>query len=307
MLSVLYPAGVEPVVDPLQDSVPEPPSNTVTFDRPYRPSTRLSDIDEEKEHGPNHVPDDASSCGSWQDLPESEKKRKNEEAMLPSRKDYDDFYRAAASGKLDVLNRKLDLGVDIERESNQGFTALVIAISEVHVDAVRLLLDRGADVHHRVHELPPLAHAASRTHHGPELLQLLIDHGAILTTTSRPDQRNVLHCAAAVGTPDTVEFLVTKGGMDIEKKCRRGCTPLLVAARAGNVDNAKVLLKLGAKLDAVSINGGSALIWSSSWGNVDAIKYWLELGLDINARDNNGHSKSCDSPYCPTSHFTDLN
>ena len=116
-----------------------------------------------------------------------------------------------------------------------------------------------------------------------------------------------MHCAAAVGTPDTVEFLVTKGGMDIEKKCRRGCTPLLVAARAGNVDNAKVLLKLGAKLDAVSINGGSALIWSSSWGNVDAIKYWLELGLDINARDNNGHSKSCDSPYCPTSHFTDLN
>jgi len=161
----------------------------------------------------------------------------------------------------------------------------------MQVEAVKFLLENGADAHQRVNNLPPLAHAASRLERGPELLQLLMDHGTNLNTVSRPDCRNVLHCAAAVGTVETIEFLVKKGGMDLEKKCRRGCTPLIVAARAGNVRNIKALLSLGAKLNVVSENGGTPLIWSSGWENVEAVKFWLGTDVDIDAQDYQGRSK----------------
>jgi ankyrin repeat protein len=167
----------------------------------------------------------------------------------------------------------------------------------MQVEAVKFLLENGADVHQRVNNLPPLAHAASRLERGPELLQMLMDHGANLNTVSRPDCRNVLHCAAAVGTVETIEFLVKKGGMDLEKKCKIGCTPLLVAARAGNIRNAKALLNLGAKLHAVSENGGTPLIWSSTWNNVEAVKFWLGTDVDIDAQDCYGRSK-CNSVIC---------
>jgi len=167
----------------------------------------------------------------------------------------------------------------------------------MQVEAVRFLLENGADAYQRVNSLPPLAHAASRLERGPELLQVLMDHGTNLNTVSRPDCRNVLHCAAAVGTVETIEFLVKKGGMDLEKKCKIGCTPLLVAARAGNIKNAKALLNLGAKIHVVSENGGTPLIWSSSWKNVEAVKFWLGTGVDIDAQDYYGRSK-CNSIIC---------
>jgi ankyrin repeat protein len=169
----------------------------------------------------------------------------------------------------------------------------------MQVDAVKFLLENGADVNHRVNNLPPLAHAASRPERGPELLRLLIDHGAILTTTARPDCRNVLHCAAAVGSAETIEFLVKEGGMDLEEKCERGCTPLLIAARSGNIKNAEVLLKLGAKPDVVSEDKQTALIYSVFTKDVDAVKFWLQQpNVDVDAQDCHGISKP--SPVCCT-------
>lgn len=152
----------------------------------------------------------------------------------------------------------------------------------MQVETVKFLLETGADVHHHVMGTHPLVYATSSPQRGPELLRLLIDHGANLNM--------VLHCAAIAGTIETVEFLVSKG-MDLEATCRRGCTPLITTARVGRTDVAKALLRLGAKLDAVSENGASPLIWSSALEKVDAVKFWLELGVDIDARDNHGRSK----------------
>ena len=290
MASPLSVEDTTPAIEFLNSSSTEKPKNKVLFELPHRDQTRLSDIFEEDEK------DDNSSCGSWQAVSESGEVKALEdemveEALRPSREDYKEFYRAAIHGDIAVLQAKLDLGLDVDRETSKGFTALVISILEMEVETVKLLLEKGADANHRVKGLPPLVHAVTREEHRPELLQLLIDHGANLNTVSSPDRKNALHWAATAGRAETVEFLIGKG-MDMEKTCRRRCTPLILAAETGQTDVAEVLLRHGANLNITSENGGSPLIWSSCNNHVDTVKFWLEQGVDINSRDDNGLSKS---------------
>lgn len=55
-------------------------------------------------------------------------------------------YEAASTGLGQTMQRRLSEGVSIDALDSKGFTALHLAIKEGHVGAVRLLLDRGADV-----------------------------------------------------------------------------------------------------------------------------------------------------------------
>lgn len=255
----------------------------------------------ENEIPPNEIPkeekDDVSMCGSWDAVSEySENKAEAlddatlEEMLRPTLEDINEFFEAAERGDIDTLQEKLDQGLDIEEETTRGFTALSIAILEMKVEAVEFLLQRGADPNHRVRRIPPLVHAATRAEHGPKLVQLLLDRGVNINTVSGSDTKTALHWAVTRKRADVVEFLIGKG-MDIEKTCRRGCTPLLLAAETGSTEAAEVLLEHGAKLDVISNNGGTALIWSSCNNHVETMKFWLEQDVDIDAVDNSGLSK----------------
>ncbi|KAF1953309.1 ankyrin [Byssothecium circinans] len=207
--------------------------------------------------------------------------------------DYNDFLRAVMHGDIETVKKQVELGVYPDSQSDDGYSPLVIAILEGHIDVLKFLLDVGADadVNSRNRSLPPLVHALMITRTGPEMMQLLLDRGAILNAISGPDQKNALHWAVSEGKAEAVEFLLEKG-LDIEAKCSRERTPLILAAEAGHTHIAKVLCAKGASLDARSKNGGTCLTWAACNNKVDVLKFLLEQEVDIEAKDSNGHSKS---------------
>ncbi|KAA0163168.1 hypothetical protein FNF28_04395 [Cafeteria roenbergensis] len=53
--------------------------------------------------------------------------------------------KAAQKGHVELMRVLLDRGADLEAKDNNGWTALIWAARNCHVEAVALLLDRGAD------------------------------------------------------------------------------------------------------------------------------------------------------------------
>jgi ankyrin repeat protein len=98
--------------------------------------------------------------------------------------------------------------------------------------------------------------------------------------------------AARKGDNDTVtKFL--DAGMDVnllDKRDNELSTVLMVAAMAGKTDTTKLLLDRGAKINAKTKQGRTALTWASWRGMTDTIKALLAAGADVNTRDQWGSS-----------------
>ena len=134
-----------------------------------------------------------------------------------------DVHEAAAFGDLDRLTALLSGGADANGFSADGFTPLHFAAFFGRPDAVRLLLDRGAEVDPRGRGWmtgTPLHSAASRRH--AEIVRLLLEAGA---------------------DPDAHQSA--------------GWTPLHSAAHNGDVATAGLLLAHGADVEAVNDDGAS--------------------------------------------------
>jgi uncharacterized protein len=88
---------------------------------------------------------------------------------------------AAVDGKTAFLSEQLDKGLDVNLETPVLHTTLLIyAAAHGHLDTVKMLVDRGADVNATdVTGWTPL-HAAAYGGN-PEIIRFLLSHGAKLT------------------------------------------------------------------------------------------------------------------------------
>ncbi|HEX8075576.1 MAG TPA: ankyrin repeat domain-containing protein [Thermoleophilaceae bacterium] len=145
------------------------------------------------------------------------------EAVLAAEPELD-VYDAAAVGDVDRLKELIDGDPQLTRAfAADGFTALHLASFFGAAEAVRILLDRGAD---------PGAQAANDMRVAP------------------------LHSAAAAGDRDAVGRLL-EAGADPNARQRGGYTALHAAAGAGDRELAELLLSKGAKPDERTDDGSS--------------------------------------------------
>lgn len=144
---------------------------------------------------------------------------------------------AARTGKPDALKVLLDHGADANKTNTEGQTALMWAVAEKNAAAAKTLIDHGADVNAQTHKLPP-----------PSPFQLIF---------SAP---------------------FPAGGM----------TALLYAARQNDLESAKVLIEAGAKVNENSADGSSPLLVAIINTHYALAKYLLEHGADPNAVDEKG-------------------
>jgi uncharacterized protein len=93
-----------------------------------------------------------------------------------------------------------------------------------------------------------------------------------------------IYLAAQQDKPEYIRRLATEGA-DVEL-VYDGETPLVEAAMRGYVDAIKVLLDVGADINARPGGAGmSALMWAAFNGQTDAVKYLLERGADPRLKD----------------------
>ncbi|KAH6615056.1 ankyrin repeat-containing domain protein [Boeremia exigua] len=196
-------------------------------------------------------------------------------------------FERLACADTEKLAACLDAGALIEHENHDGLTLLVLAINNSNVVITRLLLQKGADVHHRAQRKPPLFHAVQNPEHGPVLIRLLLDYGANINTTCGTQGMNALHWAAAAGMVDSADYLLSRG-IDIEATCAGEHTALHVAAGTGHLTVVKLLLAQGAELAKRGELGGSAITFAASMGHLDVVKLCTAEGLPAANCDDKG-------------------
>ncbi len=130
----------------------------------------------------------------------------------------------------------------------------------------------------------PLADAAMR---GDRVqVRALLAQGADVNA-AQGDGMSALHWAAAKGDVEMTDLLV-RAGAKVEAVTRNGAyTPLHLASKAGYAPVVRRLLKAGSTPKAVTTTGGvTALHFAAGAGSADAVAALLDQGADVNARES---------------------
>lgn len=94
----------------------------------------------------------------------------------------------------------------------------------------------------------------------------------------------------STGQTDTVLKLIADGEVDVMKADNAGHTPLIKAARYGDVEIIMAVVDLGADLEAKDGMGRTPLSYASQSGSLDAVLTLLDLGADVKYQDQTGNT-----------------
>ena len=167
----------------------------------------------------------------------------------------------------------LEAGADPNATLLNGETALMTCSRTGDVTAVRALVARGADVNRKepVHDQTALMWAAAGRH--ADVVGALISAGADVRARSRAYAQTVTSEVTQRAGREALNYTVPRGGS----------TPLLFAARSGDVESARRLVEAGADVNDALPNGMTALVEAAHSGQEDVAMLLVEKGADPNA------------------------
>ena len=211
---------------------------------------------------------------------------------------------AAAKGHFEIARLLLEAGADKDLRGEFGYTALMLAAKTGYVEVARLLLEADAD---RDLELPHSGDTALllATEAGNvELAWLLVEAGAdkslrgefgtALTLATKSGHMEIVRLLleagadtdsrVVLGAKSECECLVFENGRSVVGKLRDkdfgvelGLTALMLAAKMGHVEMARLLLEAGADKDLRGVFGNTFIVAPAD-GHFDIMKLRVEAG-----------------------------
>ncbi|KAJ8969600.1 hypothetical protein NQ317_011314, partial [Molorchus minor] len=169
------------------------------------------------------------------------------------------FHYVALAGNNDVLMEMIahmtstDAQKALNRQNANGWTPLLIASHKGHLDLVNNLLANHARVDVFDNEGRSALHLAAEQGYLP-VCDSLLTNKAFINSKSR-NGRTALHLAALNGYIHLVKFLIKDHNAVIDILTLKKQTPLHLAAGAGQIEVCKLLLELGADIDATDEEG----------------------------------------------------
>ena len=209
---------------------------------------------------------------------------------------------AAHRSDLEAATLLVEAGAEVDAANALGATPLWLAATNGSTAIVERLLAAGADPNAalRMGETPLMGAARSGSR---PVVDLLLAYGADPNRAEREREQTALMWAAAQRHAEVVRRLAAHGG-DVHARSRvwhqlentagntntsgnfrmahGGSTPLLFAARHGDVETARALLDAGADVDDTAAAGTSALVIAAHSGHGPLAAYLLERGADPN-------------------------
>lgn len=185
-----------------------------------------------------------------------------------------------------VIRFLLDSGIDVNEQSDSGWTPLHEAAKTGQTDIASLLIQHGAELNAANHQYlyTPL-HIAANYGHADTLL-LLIHEGADIKTESI-DGMESIYIAADKNHTEIIKILLDNGA-DINSKDKDGGTALHAASGKNQKEAALFLLKNGAEINLQNEFGVTPLHYAAFFNNPEMVSLLLEHGADKDITNSDG-------------------
>ena len=192
---------------------------------------------------------------------------------------------AIESGGPDAVNVLVKAGADVNAENKHGKTSLIFAAWNRNPDAVNVLVKAGADVNaENKYGKTSLMYAAESG--SADAVRALVKAGATVNAQNRHGDTPLMY-AAKNGSPGTVSALVNAGA-DVNAQNRYGDTPLMYAVWNGNTDAVNALVDAGAAVNAENKRVWTPLFYAARSGNPEIVNALVNAGANVNAQDKDG-------------------
>jgi len=206
------------------------------------------------------------------------------------------FLFAVRQGHMDAVRALLDLGANVNDDLVDKTSALVVAVANAHWELAAYLLDRGADPNAAGQGWAAL-HQLARTRRGLDINRF--PWPVRTGTISGLDLAKALVAAGA----DVNAKMTRKINDDVRNNFGPGATPFAMAAKADDHELLRVLLALGADPHIRNVNETTPLMAAvgvemfnpgedthSDEDAIETAKLLLSLGEPINAKNKYGES-----------------
>ena len=214
--------------------------------------------------------------------------------------DYSALHEATHYDFVEAIGLLLDNGASINLLSPaSGRTALYVAAMSKKIAVAKYLMSRGAKMEIQDKAgYTPLTAAVIVT--DPEMVQVLIEGGAVINTGSSAS--NLTPLVMAAGNPDPFKHksyikimnILLDNKADIDFAASDGRTALIAAAMCADqkqaLEKVSLLLDGGAKPDIVKHGGETALMLAAGRGNDKVAERLVEKGADVNLKNGAGET-----------------
>ncbi len=176
-----------------------------------------------------------------------------------------------------TIKHLLKLGQDINHQSKDGETAIMLSDTVRNNDVYYLLKKNGAKID---------LYSAIK-HDDFELVKKLLIGN--LSAVSIPDQDGwpPLILASIYSSKDLVKFLIDNNA-DINQKNIYGGTAIMHAALRNRIEIVRILLNAGANVHDADSNLQYVIIWAVRSENIRIVKLIIEKGANVNVIDSDG-------------------
>ena len=179
---------------------------------------------------------------------------------------------ACANRHAGIVERLLEAGANANMGLRSGETLLMRCVHTGDAAAVRALLAHGADVHAREPSRGQTALMWAVANRHPDITRVLLEHDAAVDART-----TAVRQLRGTGERSTTS---PQGSTYFDAG---GFTPLLFAARHGDVDSAALLLDAGADVNDTAADGNSALVLAAMSDHAPLGEFLLERGADPDA------------------------
>ena len=190
---------------------------------------------------------------------------------------------AVLNGSAPMIDKLLKAGANPNAAlTSSGDTALMMASRTGKPEAITVLIESGANVNAKESwgGTTALMWAASEQHSAA--VKVLIDHGADVNARS-----NFVAAANGRGFEGRTPA-AAKGDQKVEEFASGWLTPLMFAAREGDVESAALLVKAGADVNAIAGDGKDALGLAIFNGNYELASFLVDSKSNVNQADTQG-------------------